>query len=188
MTLKNPIKIWSCNTFRIEDGGERFKSLIALILFLSISTLLCIGLLFHFSLFTIVDGRFFGTFALKSENLANLHGLKVKNGFNLDTNVGAQNLQLLLTEFAEFWSLKGSGTVMVELSSLVFVAASIDVIDITQKFIDRWIDEINRVVKVEASSVNILSLSLHIFTIYSCFLGILLHLLYSFSFYSFLTR
>ena len=34
--------------------------------------------------------------------LANLHGLKVKNGFNLDTNVGAQNLQLLLTEFADF--------------------------------------------------------------------------------------
>ena len=55
-----------------------------------------------FSLFTIVNGRFFGTFALKSEKLANLHGLKVKNGFNLDTNVGAQNLQLLLTEFADF--------------------------------------------------------------------------------------
>ena len=33
---------------------------------------------------------------------------------------------------------------------------------------------------------NILSLSLHIFTFYSCLLGILLHL-YSFSFYSFLT-
>ena len=58
---------------------------------------------FHFSLFTIIgNGRFFGTFALKSENLANLHGLKVKNGFNLDTNVGAQNLHLLLTEFADF--------------------------------------------------------------------------------------
>ena len=80
-------------------------SLIALILFLSISTVLelCIGLLFHFSLFTIiVNGRFFGTFAPKSENLAILHGLKVKNGFNLDTNVGAQNLHLLLTEFADF--------------------------------------------------------------------------------------
>ena len=56
-----------------------------------------------FSLFTIIgNGRFFGTFALKSENLANLHGLKVKNRFNLDTNVGAQNLHLLLTEFADF--------------------------------------------------------------------------------------
>ena len=77
-------------------------SLIALILFLSISTLLCIGLLFHFSLLTIVNARFLGTFALKSEKLANLHGLKVKNGFNLDTNVGAQNLHLLLTEFADF--------------------------------------------------------------------------------------
>ena len=65
-----------------------------------------------------------GTFALKSENLANLPGLKMKNGFNLDTNVGAQNLHLLLTEFADFLSLKGSGTVMVELSSLVFFAAS----------------------------------------------------------------
>ena len=56
-----------------------------------------------FSLFTIIgNGRFFGTFALKSENLANLHDLKVKNGFNLDTNVGAQILHLLLTEFADF--------------------------------------------------------------------------------------
>ena len=71
-----------------------------------------------------VNGRFLGTFALKCENLANLPGLKVKNGFNLDTNVGAQNLHLLLTEFADFWSLKGSGTMMVELSSLVFLAAS----------------------------------------------------------------
>ena len=77
-------------------------SLIALILLLSISTILCIGLLFHFSLFTIVNGRFLGTFALKSEKLANLHGLKVKNGFNLDTNVGAQNVHLRLMEFADF--------------------------------------------------------------------------------------
>ena len=37
-----------------------------------------------------------GTLALKSENLANLLGLKVKNGFNLDNNVDAQNLHLLL--------------------------------------------------------------------------------------------
>ena len=74
---------------------------------------------------------------------------------------------------------------MVELSSLVFLAASIDVIDITQNSIDRWIDQINRVVKVEESSVSILSLSLHISTFYSCLLGILLNLLYSFSFYSF---
>ena len=43
-----------------------------------------------------------GTIALKSENLANLPGLKMKNGFNLDINVGAQNLHLLLTEFADF--------------------------------------------------------------------------------------
>ena len=56
--------------------------------------------------------------------MANLPGLKMKNGFNLDTNVGAQNLHLLLTEFADFLSLKGTGTVMVELSSLVFFAAS----------------------------------------------------------------
>ena len=179
MTLKNPIKIWSCNTSRIEDGGERFKCL-SLVWFCFLPSPLS-SVLSSFSLFTIFNGRFFGTFALKS------HGLKVKNGFNLDTNVGAQNLQLLLTDFADFWSLKGTGTVMVELSSLVFVAASIDVIDITQKFIDRWIDQINRVVKVEESSVNILSLSLHIFTIYLCLVGILLHLLYSFSFYSFLT-
>ena len=65
---------------------------------------------------------------------------------------------------------------MVELSLLVFLAASIDVIDTTQKSIDRSIDQINRVVKVEESSVNILSLSLDIFTIYLCLLGILLHL------------
>ena len=134
---------------------------------------------------SFVNGRFFGTFALKSENLANLHGLKVKNGFNLDTNVGAQNLHLLLTKVADFWSWNVTGTVMVELSSLVFLAASIDVIDITQNSIDRWIDQINRVVKVEESSVSILSLSLHISTFYSCLLGILLNLLYSFSFYSF---
>ena len=38
----------------------------------------------------------FSTFALKSENLANLPGLKVKNGFNLDTNVDALKLHLLL--------------------------------------------------------------------------------------------
>ena len=76
---------------------------------------------------------------------------------------------------------------MVELSLLVFLAASKDVIDTTQKSIYRSIDQINRVVKVEESSVNILSLSLDIFTIYLCLLGILLHLLYSFSFYSFLT-
>ena len=85
-------------------------SLIALILFLSISTVLCIGLLFHFSLFTFslfTNGRFLGTFALKSKNLANLHGLKLKNGLNLDTNVDAQNLQLLLTEFADFFIFKG---------------------------------------------------------------------------------
>ena len=77
---------------------------------------------------------------------------------------------------------------MVELSILVFLAASIDVINITQNSIDRSIDQINRVVKVEEGSVNILSLSLDIFTIYLCLLGILLHLLYSFSFYSFFTR
>ena len=65
-----------------------------------------------------------GTFALKSDNLANLPGLKVKNGFNLDSNVGAQNLHLLLSEFADFLPLKGTGTLMVELSSLVFLAAS----------------------------------------------------------------
>ena len=29
------------------------------------------------------------------------------------------------------------------------ILGCIDVIDITQKFIDRWIDQINRVVKVE---------------------------------------
>ena len=79
---------------------------------------------------------------IKSENLANLPGLKVKNGFNLDTNVDAQNLHLPLDGVC--W-LQGSGTVMVELSSL----GCIDVIDITQKFIDRWIDQINRVVKVK---------------------------------------
>ena len=40
----------------------------------------------------IVDNR--GLLLLWSENLANLLGLK--DGFNLDTNVGAQNLHLLL--------------------------------------------------------------------------------------------
>lgn len=40
----------------------------------------------------IVDNR--GLLLFKSENLANLPGLK--NGFNLDTNVGAQNLHLPL--------------------------------------------------------------------------------------------
>ena len=39
----------------------------------------------------IVDNR--GLLLLWSENLANLLGLK--DGFNLDTNVGAQNLHLL---------------------------------------------------------------------------------------------
>ena len=125
MTLKNPIKIWSCNTSRIEDGGERFKCL-SLLWFCFFPSPLSSVLVFffHFSQFTITgNGRFFGTFPLKSQNLANLHGLKVKNGFNLDTNVGAQNLQLLLTAFADFWSSKGTRTVMVELSSLVFLAA-----------------------------------------------------------------
>lgn len=40
----------------------------------------------------IVDNR--GLLLFKGENLANPPGLK--NGFNLDTNVGAQNLHLLL--------------------------------------------------------------------------------------------
>ena len=46
--------------------------------------------------------------------MANLLGLK--DGFNLDTDVGAQNLHLFL---------KGSGTMMVGLSSVVFLAASV---------------------------------------------------------------
>ena len=58
---------------------------------------------------------------------------------------------------------------MIELSILLYSWLH-RYIDITQKFIDRWIDEINRVVKVEESSANILSLSLHIFTFYSCLL------------------
>ena len=40
----------------------------------------------------IVDNRWLLLF--KGENLANLPGLK--NGFDLDTNVGAENLHLLL--------------------------------------------------------------------------------------------
>ena len=47
----------------------------------------------------------------------------MKNGFNLDTNVDAQNLHLLLDGVCFFVYLKGSWTVMVELSSLVFLAA-----------------------------------------------------------------
>ena len=40
MTLKNPIKTWSCDTSRIEDGGEKVQmSLVPLILFLSVSAL-----------------------------------------------------------------------------------------------------------------------------------------------------
>ena len=43
----------------------------------------------------------------------------------------------LLTEFADFQSLKGSNTMMVELSPLVFLAASMLSCNIRQKFIDR---------------------------------------------------
>ena len=52
-----------------------------------------------------VNCRFLGTIALKSESLSNLPGLKVKNGFHLDNNVGAQNLYRLLNRVCWFFYL-----------------------------------------------------------------------------------
>ena len=52
MTLKNSIKIWSCNTSQIEDGGVRFKCLSLLWFYFfpaPLSSVLVFFFTFHFS-------------------------------------------------------------------------------------------------------------------------------------------